>query len=63
VAEAAPEAFTVRITGPGGTAGGLGALVAARHVVTCAHVVNVALGLDALAQPSPASGCGLSSDA
>jgi uncharacterized protein YjbI with pentapeptide repeats len=43
----------VRITGPGGTVGGLGALVAARQVVTCAHVVNVALGRDALAQAQP----------
>jgi hypothetical protein len=53
VAESVPGAFTVRITGPGGTAGGLGALVAARQVVTCAHVVNVALGRDALAQAQP----------
>jgi hypothetical protein len=53
MAEAAPESFTVRITGPGGRVGGLGALVGARQVVTCAHVVNVALGLDALAQARP----------
>jgi hypothetical protein len=56
VAEAAPETFTVRVAGPDGTVGGLGALVSARHVVTCAHVVNVALGRNALSQQKPADG-------
>ena len=46
--------FTVRILGPDGQlAGGLGALVGDRHVVTCAHVVNAALGREALAQHQP----------
>ena len=45
--------FTVRISGPDGTAGGLGVLVDATHVITCAHVVNAALGLDEFAQPQP----------
>lgn len=53
MAEAAPEAFTVRIAGPDGRPGGLGVLVAGRYVVTCAHVVNAALGLTSLSQPWP----------
>ena len=52
MAEAA-ETFTARIVGPDGTVGGLGALVADRHVVTCAHVVNSALRLPLYSQPWP----------
>ncbi len=51
--QAVGAAFTVRITGADGTVGGLGALVAGRHVVTCAHVVNAALGLNPFSQPRP----------
>ncbi|HET8681913.1 MAG TPA: hypothetical protein VFM54_08575, partial [Micromonosporaceae bacterium] len=50
---AAPETFIVRFPGPAGGAVGVGVLVGAREIVTCAHVVNVALGLDARAQPAP----------
>ncbi len=32
---------------------GVGVLLGPRHVVTCAHVVNVALGLDERSQPRP----------
>jgi hypothetical protein len=53
VAEAAAETFTARIVGPDGAVGGLGVLVAGRQVVTCAHVVNAALGLPVYSQPRP----------
>ncbi len=53
VAESSPDGFIVRILGPGGGPVGLGALVTGRHIVTCAHVVNAALGLDARAQGQP----------
>jgi WD40 repeat protein/3',5'-cyclic AMP phosphodiesterase CpdA len=49
-----PDVFIVRILGPGAQPVGLGALVDDLHVVTCAHVVNAALGLTARAQPQPA---------
>ncbi|HZN18539.1 MAG TPA: trypsin-like peptidase domain-containing protein, partial [Micromonosporaceae bacterium] len=52
--DAAPETFIVRFLGPKGGAVGVGMLVGAREIVTCAHVVNAALGLDARAQPVPA---------
>ncbi|HEX8009110.1 MAG TPA: trypsin-like peptidase domain-containing protein [Trebonia sp.] len=45
--------FIARVLGPDDAVGGLGALVGRRHVVTCAHVVNVALGRDALSQQQP----------
>ncbi|MGD0243387.1 MAG: serine protease, partial [Streptosporangiaceae bacterium] len=48
-----PGAFIARILGPGGRPAGAGALVTERHVVTCAHVVNVALGLDPRQQRQP----------
>lgn len=51
---AGPEGFTVRILGADGNAVGIGALVGERHVVTCAHVVNVALGLGKQEQAKPA---------
>lgn len=35
-----------RIQAPDGTAVGAGLLIGSRHVITCAHVVNVACGLD-----------------
>ena len=47
------DTFIARILGPGGHAVGVGALVTERHVVTCAHVVNAALGLDARQQRQP----------
>jgi len=53
MAEAGPEGFTVRVLGPDGRPGGLGALVGDRHVITCAHVVNSALGLDQRSQGKP----------
>jgi WD40 repeat protein len=61
-AAAGPEGFTVRILGPDGTQGGLGVLVGERHIVTCAHVVNTALGRDQRAQHQPAAGVGLAVD-
>ena len=53
MAELLPDMFMVRILGPDGLPVGMGALVSERHVLTCAHVVNVALGLDARAQGRP----------
>lgn len=52
--DAGPETFIVRFLGPAGGAVGVGMLVGAEEIVTCAHVVNVALGLDARTQPAPA---------
>src|SRR4051812_58393 len=48
-----PDGFIARILGPNGRAAGAGALVTERHVVTCAHVVNAALGLDPRQQRQP----------
>jgi WD40 repeat protein len=48
-----PDAFTVRLLTEGGTPVGIGVLVGDRHVLTCAHVVNAALGLNANEQPKP----------
>ena len=48
-----PNAFVVRVFGPDGTIAGVGALVGERRIVTCAHVVNAALGLHPLAQERP----------
>jgi WD40 repeat protein/3',5'-cyclic AMP phosphodiesterase CpdA len=45
--------FIARVLGPDDAVGGLGALIGPRHVVTCAHVVNTALGRDALSQQQP----------
>jgi tetratricopeptide (TPR) repeat protein len=50
-----PGRFIVSIIGPRGSAVGLGVLVGPREVVTCAHVINQALGLDSRSQPQPAS--------
>ena len=47
-------AFVVRILGPGGRPAGAGALVAARRILTCAHVVNLALGRDPGSREQPA---------
>ena len=49
------EGFTVRVlkTGSDQTAG-IGFLVTDRHIVTCAHVVNAALGRDPREQSKPA---------
>ena len=51
--EPVPEEFIARIFGPRGDAAGVGTLVGPRQVVTCAHVVNVALGLDPRTQGVP----------
>jgi hypothetical protein len=48
-----PDAFTVRLLTEDGTPVGIGVLVGDRHVLTCAHVVNAALGLNANEQPKP----------
>jgi hypothetical protein len=49
-----PESFIVRFLGPGGEgSAGVGALVGPKHVVTCAHVVNTALGIDQRGQGHP----------
>ena len=53
MSDVSPDGFIVRVLGPDGGAVGLGALVTGRHIVTCAHVVNAALGLDARAQGQP----------
>lgn len=54
-----PEAFTARILDPNGTPAGVGVLVAERHILTCAHVVNAALGRNELAQERPAEAVAL----
>ena len=54
MAESSPDAFLVRILGPDRHSIGVGMLVTERHILTCAHVVNIALGLDARAQGQPA---------
>ncbi len=47
-------AFVVRVLGPGGGTAGVGVLVGQREILTCAHVVNAALGLDLRTQTQPA---------
>ena len=49
-----PEQFIVRIVGPDGRTVGVGTLVGPAEVITCAHVVNAALGRDQLSQERPA---------
>ena len=39
-----PQRFMVQILGPSDQAVGLGFIAGERHLLTCAHVVNVALG-------------------
>jgi WD40 repeat protein len=53
MAEASSEAFIVRFLATDGRPTGLGVLVGPRHVITCAHVVNAALGLDHRSQEQP----------
>jgi hypothetical protein len=53
MAEASPDGFIVRFLRSDGRSAGLGALVGPRHVITCAHVVNAALGLDRRSQDRP----------
>jgi WD40 repeat protein len=48
------DAFIVRIFGPHEERVGVGALVGPHEIITCAHVVNRALGLDPRAQAQPA---------
>jgi DNA-binding CsgD family transcriptional regulator len=48
-----PAGFVVRLLGPGGRPVGVGVLVGQRKIVTCAHVVNAALGRDQTAQDQP----------
>ena len=51
--EHSPDHFLVRFLGPDAHPVGVGALVGPREIVTCAHVVNAALGLDLRAQAQP----------
>ena len=54
--------FTVRVLRIGSAAGaGVGFVVDEQHIVTCAHVVNAALGRDQRAQDAPAQLCGSAS--
>jgi Trypsin-like peptidase domain len=48
-----PAGFVVRLLGPGGWPAGVGVLVGQREIVTCAHVVNAALGRETAAQDQP----------
>jgi 3',5'-cyclic AMP phosphodiesterase CpdA len=48
-----PGDSIVRVFGPGGAIAGVGVLVDERRIVTCAHVVNAALGLSPLQQVRP----------
>ncbi len=54
MADLPPEGFIVRLTGPQGGPVGVGFLIAGNRVVTCAHVVNTALGLPSRTQTRPA---------
>jgi len=45
--------FIVRFLTESGKTAGLGTLTGSRHVITCAHVVNAALGREQLAQDRP----------
>jgi WD40 repeat protein len=51
--DVSPEAFTVRLLAPDGRPAGIGVLVSGRHILTCAHVVNAALGRDLTAEDRP----------
>nr|MDT0656478.1 pentapeptide repeat-containing protein [Micromonospora sp. DSM 115978] len=55
MAERDPGRFIVSFLGPADEPVGVGVLVGPRHILTCAHVVNVALGLPVTAtgQPGP----------
>jgi WD40 repeat protein/3',5'-cyclic AMP phosphodiesterase CpdA len=53
VTDPSPETFTVRFFTPDGRTAGLGALVSETQVVTCAHVVNQALGREKHSQILP----------
>jgi hypothetical protein len=48
-----PAGFVVRLLAPGGLPVGVGVLVGQREIVTCAHVVNAALGRETTAQDQP----------
>ncbi len=51
------EGFVVRVLRVGSQSpAGVGFVVGARHIVTCAHVVNVALGREVRAQEAPGPG-------
>lgn len=52
-AEASADRFVVRIVGPDGATAGVGTLVGAAELVTCARVVNAALGRDPHAPEQP----------
>ena len=54
MADQSPDLFAVRILGPDARPVGVGVLVGERQIVTCAHVVNAALGLDPRVQAQPA---------
>jgi WD40 repeat protein/3',5'-cyclic AMP phosphodiesterase CpdA len=53
-AEASAGRFVVRVVGPDGTTAGVGTLVGAAELITCARAVNAALGLDPHTQERPA---------
>src|SRR5262249_37371229 len=48
-----PASFLIRVRTASGQVAGLGALVGHRKILTCAHVVNAALGRDLRAQERP----------
>jgi WD40 repeat protein/3',5'-cyclic AMP phosphodiesterase CpdA len=53
MAEQDPGRFVVSLLGPAAQPVGVGVLVGPRHILTCAHVVNVALGLRSTATGQP----------
>jgi hypothetical protein len=48
-----PAGFVVRLLDPGGRPAGVGVLVGQREIVTCAHVVNAALGRETTDKDQP----------
>ena len=50
-----PDTFVARVLGPSGRAVGVGVLISERRIITCAHVVNSALGLETRNQIRPDS--------
>jgi hypothetical protein len=48
-----PDAFVVRVLRPDGGIAGIGTVIGQRQIVTCAHVVNAALGQEPESQQHP----------
>jgi WD40 repeat protein/3',5'-cyclic AMP phosphodiesterase CpdA len=48
-----PDAFVVRVLRPDGRIAGIGIAVGGQRIVTCAHVVNAAIGQELLSQNHP----------